>query len=240
MSSIALTPAARERAALSETRPGRRVAASQQLGQLRLQRARAPFDHRQPGSRAAERTGYADQVAGPRSVAPDQLAGVVDPADDRERDDQCRRRGDVAAGDRHAELPRERRGAGDHRPRLFQIRSAGQAERQVRLRPAGNAHRGQVGQRRGERAAADLLRSQLRAAEVNAVHHRVHRGDGIAAPADDRGVVAEAAHETRVICGKQRAQLGDQLELLHGVAPSLGAGWLPVAVDDPRAIEVVR
>ena len=75
--------------------------------------------------------------------------------------------------------------------RVVLVEVLGHAEHAVGLtRPA--PHRREVGERGGERPAADLRRATAAAAEVDPVDDRVDRGRGRAAGDGDRGVVAAA------------------------------------------------
>ena len=58
----------------------------------------------------------------------------------------------------------------------------------------------------------DLGGGQLSDAEMDALDHRVDRGDRVGARAGHGGIVAEPANDARVFTPKQLAQVGDQLE----------------------------
>ena len=58
-----------------------------------------------------------------------------------------------------------------------------------------DAHRREVGQRGGQRAVADVGRRRLAEPEVRPVDHHVDGRDGERVAADDRGVVADPAHD---------------------------------------------
>ena len=82
------------------------------------------------------------------------------------------------------------------------------------------AHRGEVGQRGGERAVADVGRRGLAEPEVGAVDHDVDGRDGERVAADDRGVVAEPAHDARAVAARERgADRLDQRRARDGTAP---------------------
>jgi hypothetical protein len=82
-----------------------------------------------------------------------------------------------------------------------------QHDREVRLTRLG-AHRGEVGQRAGERAPADVLRRGLAEPEVRAVDHHVGRDRRGAAGGHDRAVVTDPAHHARP--GTQREHVADR------------------------------
>jgi hypothetical protein len=107
-----------------------------------------------------------------------------------------------------------------------------QHDRQERLAGLG-AHRGEVRQRAGQRAVAGVSRRPAVAeAEVRAVDHHVDRHRGDAVRAQDRAVVADPPQHARVRPPPEDAlDRADQAQLAQEA--------LPVAVDDPRAIEVV-
>lgn len=92
----------RERLTVAEPRLWRRVALDQ-LSTVRATR-RATFEHGKPGSGPTERAGNTNEVARLRAVATDDRLLVARPADDRDRNERCRRTDYVAAGDRRAGL----------------------------------------------------------------------------------------------------------------------------------------
>src|SRR5947209_3305261 len=82
----------------------------------------------------------------------------------------------------------------------------------------------------------NLLTGELGAAEVDAVDHRVHGGDGVRTRAYHRCVVAEPPNDPRTAGAEQLLERANQLELAHAIV----SGALTVAVHDARTVEVIR
>ena len=188
-------------------RPGRRPRA----------RGGAPFEQRAgPAAEPPSSPVTHDLVARPRAVAADERVRVVGPAGHADRDGQAVRRDHVAARDRDARP----RAASSSMPATSARAASGveparQRERDVRLARLGS-HRRQVGEGGGERLVADVGGRVRVEREVRAVGHGVDRHDREPARANDRRVVAGAAHEPLAARLEQLLERRDQVELAHG------------------------
>ena len=168
MSIRAVAPA--RASASPAARPRRRVdlAPAQRGGDLRLEaggQLRA-LEQEQPGGRAAELAGHGHHVAGARAGAGDELARGGRLADRGHGDDQRRRPGDVAPGHRHTVL------GGDLGHAVGELQELGFGARlrhpELDVGLGGRRpHRGQVGERDGERLAAHLAELERRQLEVH-------------------------------------------------------------------------
>jgi hypothetical protein len=118
---------------------------------------RAALEHREPGGGGAERAGHADEVARLRAGAADERVLGPGPADDRDGEREHRSGDDVAAGDRRPGRLGELLGALVERKRLGVGHGRRQDDAEVRL-SRRDAHRREVGERRGERAVPDVGR----------------------------------------------------------------------------------
>ena len=158
------------------------------------------------GARPSETSRHSDAVSGAGAVAPDELARIVGPAHDRERDGQRGSPRHVAAGDRDAAVARQapaRRPPTPARRRLESPRgtpsaryaSPGSAPIAARSDSADASARWPIS--RGDSCAA---------AEVDAVDERVDRGHGVAARPDHRGVVAQPPDHPRAVARQAPAR----------------------------------
>ena len=119
------------------------------------------------------------------------------PADDRERHASAPRPRDVAAGDRDAAAPRQRARPADERERVRAL-GASRGSPSARYASPGSAPIAA----RSDSAAASARwpissGCELRAAEVDAVDHRVDRGDGVAARARTTAASSPSQRTTR-------------------------------------------
>ena len=187
-----------------------------------------PSQDRQPRAGVAERAGHADEVARPRAVAPDERRRVVGPADDGHGERQRRAARDVAAGDRRR---RSRAASACAAPNSSSTSSCPSPAGSTSARyasPGVGAHRGEVRQRAGERAVADVGErgDPSASAEVHALDHRVDAtSPRTAAAAHDRGVVAEPAHDARASCTAAPLERLDQRELSSDARDAARQRW---------------
>ena len=174
---------------------------------------------REPGRRRAERPCDADPIARPRAVAAGQLGLVVGPSHDRDRERQRGRPRHVATADRHAGVGGERLHAAHALRRGVGAEALRDPHRDVGLAGLG-PHRGDVREGCRERAPARVGRMHVRVLEpeVDPVDHRVDADDLDRAGTDDRGVVADPAHDAIGAVGEQLLERGDQRALAgrHG------------------------
>ena len=189
-------PRLRERAPLAQARE--RLAHARERGLARGGAPGAAVHDRQRGCARTESAGDADQVRGTRAVASDERARLIGPADGRDRDRQSGGGDHVAAEERRAGAQREGVGGAHELQRTPLAEVGRKSQHQVRLAGVG-AHRREVRERGRERPVPDLVRggAPVPEAEVDAVDHRVDRGDAHRSRTHHSGVVAAPAQHPR-------------------------------------------